>query len=585
MNKESLVNRLAQNIKVYNSFNFEVFCDMLLKYKEEFGDLSVPQKYIDIETGYLLGYIVSSVRANKKRFDNGEKVTRYKMTAEQYLILDEMGFVWTAKLGRRKNLVLVDGVGKDENKRVRESFNVDKLIVKIQEYVDKNGTYKNITIDPAIGKIVRNVRYSYHHPENPYFKLTDKSIEKLNAIGFEWNSYDRHWFEYFFEKLVEYKEVHNGSFEGVTQDKDIGRRVNYIRRDYTKHKAKHLTPAMIDSLKSIDFPLETVGHGQWFEPFVEELIRFKQERGNFDGITGNKKIGSLVSALRRSFRGTSKFKYKITPEMIERLDEIGFELDPKNEKDFEFHLERLKRYKEEHGNFNGVSSHKGVSVSASKFRTAYKKGELSQGKIEKLEEIGFTWEFEVGAWFKPFFAKLKEYKETHGNFKGVATDSEIGYTVGVVRQAYRRKDFNRLTQEMIDKLEKIDFPWQGNQKRAKNLLELTAKRDKERKQSFKFDLFYSELLKYKEKHHDLNVPHKYISEIILDNGEIKYYSLGSVVSNVRNSKKRLDAGLQCKSHILTFEQYEMLDLIGFSWKGKPGRKTLYESAIFNMDEL
>jgi hypothetical protein len=49
--------------------------------------------------------------------------------------------------------------------------------------------------------------------------------------------------------------------------------------------------------------------------------------------------------------------------------------------------------------------------------------------IDKLNEIGFSWEAEYGSWFDSFYEKVVAYKEKHGTFKGITADKEIGLQV------------------------------------------------------------------------------------------------------------------------------------------------------------
>ena len=146
---------------------------------------------------------------------------------------------------------------------------------------------------------------------------------------------------------------------------------------------------MIDKLNAIGFPWEL----DWFTPFYEELIEYKERHnGSFVGVANDKEIGNTVSGVRQAYKG--KGSYKLTQEMI-----------------------------------------------------------------NKLNAIGFHWERED--WFTPFYEKLIEYKESHnGSFSGVTQDEEINKTVGSVRQAYKgKKGVANLTQQMIDKLNAIGFPF------------------------------------------------------------------------------------------------------------------------------
>ena len=106
--------------------------------------------------------------------------------------------------------------------------------------------------------------------------------------------------------------------------------------------------------------------------------------------------------------------------------------------------------------------------------------------VKKLDEIGFPWVVEMQDryrdWFTPFYEKLIKYRDREilnnkgkvkkeiGSFIGVTQDKEIGATVKVVRMAKKGIGTYKLTQEMIDKLNAIGFPWEGNVKKKEEIL-------------------------------------------------------------------------------------------------------------------
>lgn len=71
--------------KVRTKRTFEEVCEMLLQYKEKYGNLLVSQKH-KTDDGTNLGYIVANIRSG-----------RIKLTQEQKDILTNMGFVWRVR--------------------------------------------------------------------------------------------------------------------------------------------------------------------------------------------------------------------------------------------------------------------------------------------------------------------------------------------------------------------------------------------------------------------------------------------------------------------------------------------------------
>lgn len=358
-----------------DSFNFTLFYEKLIAYKEKNGS------FAKLTIDKAIGSKVAAVRLAYKGKGS------CKLTQPMIDKLDEIGFVWEV-----------------ENLDWFKSF-YERLI----SYKEEKGTFQDVTKDKIIGKTVGRIRLAYKDKGST--KLTQEMIDKLNKIGFPWQTEKLNWFTTFYDKLIKYKEDY-GSLDGVRKNKEIGTIVKGIRRAYKykdyniKEKPKNLlrlTQEMIDKLNKIGFDWGKE-RGEWFDTFYEKLIIYKEEHGNFVGVTQDKEIGRIVNVVRGAYKGTGETK--LTSEMI-----------------------------------------------------------------EKLKIIGFTWESEKKDWFTPFYEKLIEYKENHnGSFIGVVKDKQIGTKVNNVRRSYRFKDKKgliKLTQEMIDKLNEIGFPWGARPKKEK----------------------------------------------------------------------------------------------------------------------
>ena len=277
--------------------------------------------------------------------------------------------------------------------------------------------------------------------------------------------------------------------------------------------------------------------GQWFEPFFEKIIEYKEKHGSFYGITQDKEIGAKVKIIRRSYSG--KANYRLTQEMIEKLNSIGFPWKAEYRDWFGPFFEKLVAYKEKHGNFYGVTKDKEIGPTANNIRSAYKgigSVKLTHEMIEKLNSIGFPWEVIHKDWFELFLEKLIAYKENHGDFYGVTQDKEIGSTVRNIRCAYKGMVSVKLTQEMIEKLEEIGFPWEADPKLA---------------QDKKFNSFYEKLVKYKETRGSFY-------------GVTQDKKFHTAVGHIRKLYKDKEWDK------LTPEMIDKLNSIGFTWEAEYG---------------
>ena len=91
--EKAMLNNLGFVWKVKESpLAFEEVVKLLKEYKEQYGNLLVPYRYTT-ENGVHLGDIVNSIRSGNR-----------KTSTEEKEMLDSIGFVWKAKVGRKKKM-------------------------------------------------------------------------------------------------------------------------------------------------------------------------------------------------------------------------------------------------------------------------------------------------------------------------------------------------------------------------------------------------------------------------------------------------------------------------------------------------
>ena len=152
-------------------------------------------------------------------------------------------------------------------------------------------------------------------------------------------------------------------------------------------------------------------------------------------------------------------------------------------------------------------------------------GKLSEDRIKRLEDMGFTWEQLESKW-EGMFNTLKEYKEKHGDCNVPAIwreNKQLGKWVRVQRSNYQN---SKLSEGRIERLEKIYFVW--------NVLES------------QWEEKFNALKEYKENHGHCNV-----SQYWRENKQ-----LGSWVNEQRNNYRK---GKLSKDRIKRLEE------IGFVW--------------------
>ncbi len=219
---------------------------------------------------------------------------------------------WLSKIVSMTNMEYVKGDGGNPKEWFDEFY--DRLV----EYRRANGGYANISLDPEIGSKVHQLRRAYKEKDRS--ELTQVMIKKLDSIGFVWEAEKIDWFNPLYEKILTYKASHNG-FVGISMDSEIGKDVRSLRNAYKFKGDRKLTPEMVERLDAIDFVWE-VQKVNNFSEFIEKLLRYKEIHGSFAGLTRDEELGTMVSAIRSAYK--KQDKRKLTPEMIDQLNRIGF---------------------------------------------------------------------------------------------------------------------------------------------------------------------------------------------------------------------------------------------------------------------
>jgi len=214
--------------------------------------------------------------------------------------------------------------------------------------------------------------------------------------------------------------------------------------------------------------------------------------------------------------------------------------------------EELKRYKEEHGDFNVPMCHDQRRQLSAWIRTQKhqykllhegKPNHMSQARIDLLNEIGFEWAGERrDKFWHDRYAELVSFRAKHGTTRipdKYDESPQLHTWVSLQRRQlkmYKEGRPTKLTEERI------------------RLLEAMGLESNIRNSSTWMDRFM-ELKRYKDEHGDCNVPQKWKENV----------SLGRWVDNQKTQHQKLYDG---KPTHLTIERIQLLVSIGFNWRRK-----------------
>ena len=361
------INSFKRNIYEFNeTFDFDLLISKLNEYKAENGDLLVPKNY-KMDDGYYLGNKVHHIRQDYK--------TR-RLTQDKIDRLNSMGFVWSVfetkfdktiiELEKYKaengDLLVLDKYKTEDGYPlwqkvvvIRRDYKVgrltqdridrlnamgfvwdvleagfDKAIIELEKYRVKNGDLlvpKNYKMEDGypLGMKVSNIRQAYKAG-----RLSQDKIDRLNSMGFVWNTYEI-GYDKVITELEKYK-AENGDLLVpqiyVSEDEfPLGEKVSTLRKDYGKGK---LSQERINELNEMGFVWNV--YELSFEEAKTHLKKYKAEHGDlvvprFYLSEGEFPLGKKVSSLRRDYKAG-----RLSQERIDELNEMGFVWDASKKK-------------------------------------------------------------------------------------------------------------------------------------------------------------------------------------------------------------------------------------------------------------
>jgi len=260
-----------------------------------------------------------------------------------------------------------------------------------------------------------------------------------------------------------------------------------INKDSTKKTS--LSDERIRVLEEMGFRW-SVQESLWDER-LQELTKYRAGNGSCNVPNkwkGNPALGKWVNAQRQYYRTKNEGKpSSLTAERIARLEAIGFEWTLRSLTPWDSRLEELKDYKAEHGHVQVPQkdkTHKGLARWVDTQRQQHrlkkegKKSQITDDRIAKLDDIGMKWVVTDPHSWETRYQELKEYKARTGdcNVPMRKGQPQLGEWVGQQRKAYKLKKEEKqsaMTEERMEKLNKIGFTWQLRKRKTRSEYEDT----------------------------------------------------------------------------------------------------------------
>jgi len=277
-------------------------------------------------------------------------------------------------------------------------------------------------------------------------------IQRLQAIGFDWDPNETYW-QMMFDQLREFKkrEGHCDVPAKYRPNKDLA---GWVVRLRVSHDAGKLAPEKVLRLEGIGFewsPLDA----QWDQK-LGELKSFKRREGHCrvpQRYPNNPQLAGWVREQRGNKDGLAK-------ERIEKLESIGFEWNP-FESLWQEKFEALQAFKKREGHCNVPGDCKQYRELVSwirNLRTYNRTGNISPARLAKLNALGFVWDPYETYWQR-MISELKTFKKREGHCNVPARyreNPQLGAWVCQQRQRFRK---GKLAIEKLQELASTGFEW------------------------------------------------------------------------------------------------------------------------------
>ena len=246
-------------------------------------------------------------------------------------------------------------------------------------------------------------------------------------------------------------------------------------------------------------------------------------------------LGNWLNVQRKIYSG--KANGFLTEEQIAQLDALGIVWDNYRNLTWEKSFLEAKAYFERFGDLLVPAKYVtetgfplGMWIAMMRqYRANQRTGIVTEERIQRLNEIGMSWDVISDQWERNYLEAVDYYRE-HGNLivtKNYITPNgiKLGYWIAHLR-VYRKQ--GKLTGDQINRLNQIGMAWDADEGR--------------------WQIGYEAALQYSQEHGDLNVPFGYETK--------DGYRLGSWLSLKRK---------QYKKGTLTEKQIQDLERIGMRW--------------------
>lgn len=287
--------------------------------------------------------------------------------------------------------------------------------------------------DPSLGSWVNSQRNLYKKG-----KLNPERVQMLRDIGFIFEL-NRDW-NLTIPLLEKFKKEYGHCNVPLKYPKDKALGI-WVRNQRALYRRGELSQERIDRLHDTGFSFDLRQRRAWDQSF-SDLIKFKKQYGHCNVQQKHSdypNLGYWVHNQRNSYKNG-----KILPAHFKLLKKIGFPFELQQRRTWDQSFSDLVRFKEQYGHCNVQSKHSdypNLGHWVYQQRKSFRNGTLSSKHIKKLEEIGFSFDFQQRRTWDQSFSDLIKFKERYGHCKIPEKYSDsptLYYWVNNQRTSYRK---------------------------------------------------------------------------------------------------------------------------------------------------
>lgn len=430
------------------------------------------------------------------------------------------------------------------DKRVENSWNT--MYEKLKEYYVEHQHSK--------------VPKSYHdrqlvnwvNLQRKYYKkgiLSDEKKGLLDKLDFFWGV-TRTEFNQWVKLLIDYKEKY-GNLEVpndyTVNNYNLGNFVRNMRAAYKSGKLKNKYKIILEQL-GFQWQIRNRGENRYtFQDYYDEIQIFYNKYQHFYPhsqytVREDMELGQWVSRIRGYYKN-----HTLLLDQEEQLKAINFPFESNDDFDWDDRYKELESYKEKYGHCNvppveigtvyqNIFRRSRFGLWVDKQRIHYRNGTLSKERIEKLEMLGFQWEYHI-IWENKF-SMFEDYVKQTGNPNPVRVDKNdpnymiINWLYNQIAEYKKHK----LSSYRIKKLEDLGVIWYRNKVKREDKLPT-------RKWSEKFRMFEEVFNEFQANWQEGNTLESYLK------GKQELYSWYTRQRSQYFNKKLSKIKLQCFKEI------------------------------------